>query len=341
MLNRPMPKKAKLSVVGMFAIIFAGIVLLPMARGERNLKNPVRLDENGRSIITHTLYMWGQVEDPVYQLEGKIYHEVDKVVARIGELMKQYPFPMIRVRTTSKFQRQQESIENFGKRCRDIGFINIEYKYDLSIPIGTFQAILHNGVTVELVGVCEHPSRGKKWWQPDGSQLKEAPYDRIGGNVYPHQNERAYEFAFALSNLPTELVNTIIKTKPWGSSAGGSSTPQKNGKYMDNFRWLATILPSNQKSCDVLCGIAAGAWETVAQSNGKGYSSQGTASGGVIFSKAYEHPANDVSITIADDILDRPCRVVAITDSGGLIKPSPFQSSSARVVRKQRPLLKV
>ena len=42
-----------------------------------------------------------------------------------------------------------------------------------------YKATLPNGAMVELIGVCEHPSQGKKWWRPDGLLLKEAPYDKI------------------------------------------------------------------------------------------------------------------------------------------------------------------
>jgi beta-lactamase regulating signal transducer with metallopeptidase domain len=35
--------------------------------------------------------------------------------------------------------------------------------------LNKFRATLPNGVTVELVGVCEHPTDGKQWWRPDGA----------------------------------------------------------------------------------------------------------------------------------------------------------------------------
>jgi beta-lactamase regulating signal transducer with metallopeptidase domain len=46
-----------------------------------------------------------------------------------------------------------------------------------------FAARLPNGVTVELVGVCEHPSAGKKWWRPDGTALGEAPYEKMAFGI--------------------------------------------------------------------------------------------------------------------------------------------------------------
>ena len=38
-----------------------------------------------------------------------------------------------------------------------------------------FSVTLANGVKVELVGVCEHPSDDKRWWGPDGHPLENNP----------------------------------------------------------------------------------------------------------------------------------------------------------------------
>jgi len=266
MLNRPIPKSAKLSVVSLFAIIVAGIVLLPMARGERKLQNPVRLDENDRPIITHTLYMWGKVENPVYQLEGTIYHDVNKVVARIGELMKQDPFPMIRVRTTSKFQRQQEPIENFGKRCRDIGFINIEYKYDLSIPIGTFQVILPDGVTVELVGVTNHYIQSerpaeKTWWFPNGEVLEKMPYAKLDWSATTDYRNLNYEFAIRLND---KTDYTYAAGTSLNRSLGFPKIPKtKNDEFLPNMRAFIGEFRKEDREGNIHFGVATGRWEKV------------------------------------------------------------------------------
>ena len=60
------------------------------------------------------------------------------------------------------------------------------------------RATLPNGVTVEVLGVCEHPSEGQQWWKPDGSVFTDAPYWKIskGDRTYPGSKERAYEIVF-------------------------------------------------------------------------------------------------------------------------------------------------
>ena len=198
----------------------------------------------------------------------------------------------------------------------------------------TFVARLPNGVTVELVGVCEHPSEGKQWWKPDGDELLEVPYDEIGGNVYPNGDEKSFEFAVKLRNLPAEHVNTKVRCEESvGGTAGGSSSPEKNGKYLSDFRWLATTFPKKLKACTVKVGVAAGQWQSVAESNGKGFGSRGSELGGVSFTKAFE-VEDGISITVADDILGRPCRVVAITNDGKVAKPVGSSGSSAGKARQ-------
>jgi len=51
MLNRPIPKSAKIGVLGTIVIIVIAAVLLPMAKAGRETRNSVKLDENGRPIV--------------------------------------------------------------------------------------------------------------------------------------------------------------------------------------------------------------------------------------------------------------------------------------------------
>jgi beta-lactamase regulating signal transducer with metallopeptidase domain len=204
-----------------------------------------------------------------------------------------------------------------------------------------FSATLANGVTVELVGVCEHPSAGKQWWRPDGSELEERPYDRIGGQVHPDAKQRAFEFAIELGNLPTDEISTKVEAEEagGGSSSGNKTQISGSGEYLSDFRWMATSFVKDLEACTIKVAVAAGSWVTVAKSYGKSSSSRGTAAGGVSFSKAYEVASGDetdlaVAITVTDDILDRPCRIVAVTNSGELVRAHRTSGSSAGKARQ-------
>ena len=73
-----------------------------------------------------------------------------------------------------------------------------------------FTATLPNGVTVELVGVCEHPSDGKPWWRPDGSLLKVRPYAKLNDRE-AYNDLRMFEIVYRLSG-PGKAVSKIIRT---------------------------------------------------------------------------------------------------------------------------------
>jgi len=55
--------------------------------------------------------------------------------------------------------------------------------FQLTPELSRFKKKLANGVGVELVGVCEHPSKGKQWWRPDGAELPTPPYEK--GDTQP------------------------------------------------------------------------------------------------------------------------------------------------------------
>ena len=187
------------------------------------------------------------------------------------------------------------------------------------------KAILPDGTTVELVGLSEHPSAGRNWWRPDGSPLDEAPQQKVDGNVYPNASETAYEFAVRLHDLPDGAAVTM-KTEP-----GGSRT---NGTGLDGLHWLATSLPNDLEECQLLVGVAAGPWETTAGTTGQSHSTHGTQLGGVMFSEAVASDGDGITITVTDDIIERPCRVVAVMKDGHTVVASPIEMGQAGKARQ-------
>ncbi|MEN6407444.1 MAG: serine/threonine-protein kinase, partial [Thermoguttaceae bacterium] len=67
----------------------------------------------------------------------------------------------------------------------------------------SFKARLPSGVTVELLGVSENPSKDRPWWRPDGSPLEQRPYKAMAGRV-SGKNTVPREFAVRLTDLPQE-----------------------------------------------------------------------------------------------------------------------------------------
>ncbi|MDI6449283.1 M56 family metallopeptidase [Anaerobaca lacustris] len=186
-------------------------------------------------------------------------------------------------------------------------------------------AILPRGIAVELLGLSEHPSAGRKWWRPDGSPLDEAPQQKVDRNVHPRASETAYEFAVRLHDLPDGAAVTM-KTDP-----GGSRT---NGTGWNGLHWLATSLPKDLQECQLLVGIASEPWETTAKAKGESHSTHGTQLGGVMFSEALVSDGDGITITVTDDIIERPCRVVAIMKDGRTVVASPIEMGRAGRARQ-------
>jgi hypothetical protein len=128
-----------------------------------------------------------------------------------------------------------------------------------------------NGVTVELLGVCEHPSEGKTWWRPDGSRLVESPYDDDFGKAFPKHGERGYKFAVKLSGLAGKEVDAYIQPSSNKTTNGGSllSRSSKNGKENTKYRngsldevivWQGAAFDEELDSCDIRVGVSWGRW---------------------------------------------------------------------------------
>jgi len=116
---------------------------------------------------------------------------------------------------------------------------------------------LPDGVVVELVGVCEHPSEGRRWWRPDGRNLAEdaRPYRKLNmlALARNQQENKLLELAVRIANVAYE-------------PAGITSDAGDRGfrKYGDNIYAGTIEVPKDQDERDITLGIAAGMWETAA-----------------------------------------------------------------------------
>ncbi|MCK5175128.1 MAG: hypothetical protein KAR47_17165, partial [Planctomycetes bacterium] len=136
-----------------------------------------------------------------------------------------------------------------------------------------FKATLPNGVTVELVGVCEHPSEGKQWWWPDGSVLRESPYDDDFGKAFPKYGEKGYKFAVKYSSMAEKEVDAKVRPANAKSTNGGAlfSSSKKDGKentkYVEDsldekIVWLGAAFDEELGYCDIRIGVCYGDWKS-------------------------------------------------------------------------------
>jgi beta-lactamase regulating signal transducer with metallopeptidase domain len=125
-----------------------------------------------------------------------------------------------------------------------------------------FAATLPNGVAVELVAVCEHPSEGKQWWRPDGTILSQAPYHTTGSqSTDERQGYVYYEFALKLSDPDRMSYFWMIPGSGHGSDTG--SPREESGHQIPALKAYATNLPKEQKNTTVRIGATAAQWQTI------------------------------------------------------------------------------
>ncbi len=76
-----------------------------------------------------------------------------------------------------------------------------------------YEARLPSGITVELYGVSENPSKDRQWWRPDGSPLDKRPYESMG-SVLNYKGSTTRELAILLKHLPKEPVDLRVQFDP-------------------------------------------------------------------------------------------------------------------------------
>ncbi|MFH1616211.1 MAG: Clp protease N-terminal domain-containing protein [Planctomycetota bacterium] len=160
----------------------------------------------------------------------------------------------------------------FGKDGKFISAENLEGFPQKAEAPNEFKATLPNGITVELVGVCEHPSQGKQWWRPDGSLLEEAPYDDDFGRAFPRDGDKGYKFAVKYSGMAGKEVDAKIIPTDFKTTNGGAlfNTSEKNGKentkYVEGLLdekivWIGAAFDEKLSHCDIRIGVCWGDWK--------------------------------------------------------------------------------
>ena len=141
-------------------------------------------------------------------------------------------------------------------------------------PQSQFSTTLPNGVTVELLGVCEHPSEGKQWWRPDGSLLEEAPSEnlRLGG-FDTKESEAAYELVVKVKG-PKQLENRSDSPDRWKVPQARKVGLGRSGKFKDksgkpSLRATTAIVKRGLDSIDVTFGIGWQVKERISVSSGE------------------------------------------------------------------------
>lgn len=195
---------------------------------------------------------------------------------------------------------------------------------------------LSNGVIVEILGISGHPLGEQPWWGPDGSTLKEAPYDSFTG-VEPipraeklHKRDYYY-FAVRFSGNTSSLHNTSFRFSKTARDVN-TGIPHKRGNLVNNVHAMAASLPQTQKTASLRFGVSAGKWETVATTK-DGRAVQGKQAKRVGFSQLEENNGQ-TSIKVSDRLGECAYRLIAI-DREGKIHKAAIKDYSASVMSRR------
>ncbi len=130
-----------------------------------------------------------------------------------------------------------------------------------------YVATLPDGTTLELLGVCEHPSVKRQWWRPDGSMAKgEALADFVikSPHYVPglHEQNRVFAVGLGRSNLREMKLTWELPESIKSHSC--IACDDEEGQLLKPTQSVVAEFPPGVQHTDVVIGVAAGKWKTVA-----------------------------------------------------------------------------
>jgi len=315
-LNRPMPKKAKLGILGLTIVIIIAAILLPMAAcapGPPGLviKGIVKDARTGEPIAGARVFDDGYGPKPSWeQIKADVRSEWGAITNSAGE----YSFltwpehHSIKVEAPGyKSERQSLYNGHFIFKTKDEEVMDFALEAEEVLEPSEFKKTLPNGVMVELVGVCEHPSEGRQWWKPDGTELSKEIRVRKRGHV--SASGIPYTVAVKVT-MPEDA--TFQRGRIKGATGRGSlEAVDSEGRPISNIRAWMVYIDEKLTETSIQLGVATGPWKTRARNRSKG----GLSTAGIVFSKAYESDGG-VRIIVADEHIGLDHRITAIDTQG-------------------------
>jgi beta-lactamase regulating signal transducer with metallopeptidase domain/peroxiredoxin/protocatechuate 3,4-dioxygenase beta subunit len=117
-----------------------------------------------------------------------------------------------------------------------------------------------NGVKVQLLGVCTHPSAGQPWWGLDGTPLETAPYETTGSRLEHKEGYVPYEYAAQVLGARDVSIRWKVPGSTYSSGTGRAIS--SDGRRLAHTYAYTANQPLESKTANVFLGIASGDWET-------------------------------------------------------------------------------
>jgi RNA polymerase sigma factor (sigma-70 family) len=188
-------------------------------------------------------------------------------------------------------------------------------------PAGAFIGRLNNGVSIELVGVCESPSTGNAWWYPDGTPLPRPPYHHMSGRSTPDPRGIAKDFAIRTRNQIKDAMDNPATISWYVQDSTGSSSStcmDANNQRVPDIEGHTVSLRANLPAAVLRCNVASGPWRTRQSTTNTGNSAMSNNDTVYLFSATFEPKPGETHIVftrIEKEISDAT-RMVAIDLAG-------------------------
>jgi len=136
--------------------------------------------------------------------------------------------------------------------------------------LSKFKTTLANGVTVELVGICEYPSAGKQWWRPDGTPFTLPTGIKVEDRISRARvGDNACQFLFRYNSQENLTWHSIDALCLHFSIEGDSGTNLINLRRLpeggqDGLIAKVAIFKDPLGSTTIQANLATGNWQTKA-----------------------------------------------------------------------------
>ncbi len=216
------------------------------------------------------------------------------------------------------YESQQKTLLTFPLANNKNFNFQLKKIFNISSNAGTtnssFIAALSNGVTIELLGICQYTATGMVCYQPDGTLLNQKLHIEKGSRITPKPGD--YGIMLRTSGPQDWNLSYHSIAGNSGGWEGSCHVVDENGTRLEHCEAALTRFEPGQKTTTVQFGVASGPWETIAEHDGKSID----IANGISFTKAND-TEQGVQI-FATDTRGRNVtqRIVAI-DYNGILHP--------------------
>jgi RNA polymerase sigma factor (sigma-70 family) len=182
-------------------------------------------------------------------------------------------------------------------------------------------ASLTNGVSIEILGVCENPSTDKQWWLANGDLLDTPPYAWLRAVEPSAAGCVTREIAVSVSDSVTGSRDraSVSWTATDSQGSVSSDIEDRSGKRITDIQACAFALPDVPAGVTIHATVAAGKWTTICTAEGRGAQSQGGLAGEFLFSRTFTVNHQTHIVAAYNGLPNQDLRMVAVDRAGNLV----------------------